>query len=51
MSQLTDEEFLKKRVNIVFEPLVTSMLVEKPKDPVLILIKININIYKIRFLI
>lgn len=28
------EEFLNKKVKIVFEPLVTQILVEKPKDPV-----------------
>jgi hypothetical protein len=34
MSNLNPEEFLNKKVKIVFEPMISSMLVDKPKDPV-----------------
>ena len=34
MSNLTPEEFLNKRVKIIFEPMISRILVEKPKDPV-----------------
>jgi hypothetical protein len=41
MSNLTPEEYLNKKVKIVFEPMISQILVDKPKDPV----KIYIFIY------
>jgi hypothetical protein len=29
------QEFLNKKVKIIFEPIVCALLVDKPKDPVL----------------
>jgi hypothetical protein len=34
MSNLSPEEFINKKVKIVFEPMITQILVDKPKDPV-----------------
>lgn len=34
MSNLSPEEFINKKVKIVFEPIITQILVDKPKDPV-----------------
>ena len=34
MSNLTPEDFIDKKVKIIFEPMITQMLIEKPGDPV-----------------
>ena len=34
MSNFSPEEFLNKRVKIIFEPMISRILVDKPKDPV-----------------
>ena len=34
MSHFSPEEYVNKKVKIIFEPMVTQILVEKPKDPV-----------------
>lgn len=34
MSELSPEEFLNKKVRIIYEPMICQILVEKPKDPV-----------------
>jgi hypothetical protein len=34
MANLSAEEFLNKKVSIVFQPIIASLLVEKPNDPV-----------------
>jgi hypothetical protein len=34
MSNFSPEEFLNKRVKIIFEPIISRILVDKPKDPV-----------------
>ncbi len=34
MSNLSPEEFINKKVKIVFEPMITQILVDKPRDPV-----------------
>ena len=34
MSSFSPEEFLNKRVKIVFEPMISRILLDKPKDPV-----------------
>jgi hypothetical protein len=34
MSHFSPEEFVNKKVKILFEPMVTQILVDKPKDPV-----------------
>ena len=34
MSNLSAEEFLNKKIKILFEPVISSILVEKPKNPV-----------------
>lgn len=39
MSELTPEEYLDKKVKIIFEPLVSQMILSKPDNPV---IKLNL---------
>ncbi len=34
MSNFTPEEFIDKKVKIIFEPMITQMLIDKPGDPV-----------------
>ena len=34
MSNLSAEEFLNKKLKVLFEPVISSLLVEKPKNPV-----------------
>jgi len=34
LSNFSPEEYINKKVKILFEPMVTQILVEKPKDPV-----------------
>jgi hypothetical protein len=34
MSNLSAQDYLQKRVKVIFEPIVSSMLAEKPKEPV-----------------
>ena len=31
---LSNEEYLEKKVRCLIEPLITSLLIEKPKEPV-----------------
>lgn len=34
MSSSTPDEFLNKKVKIIYEPLITQILVDKPQEPV-----------------
>jgi hypothetical protein len=34
MSNLSAEDFLNKKVKVIFEPIIASVILEKPKDPV-----------------
>lgn len=34
MSNLTKEEFMNKKVKVIFEPLISNLIVEKPSNPV-----------------
>ena len=34
MSNFSPEELINKKVKIVFEPMITQILMDKPKDPV-----------------
>jgi hypothetical protein len=34
MSNLPPEEFINKKVKIIFEPMISQMLIDKPSDPV-----------------
>lgn len=34
MSNLSPEEYLNKKVKVIFEPLINNILLEKPSNPV-----------------
>ena len=35
MSNLSDKDYLNGKVNIIFEPIITNILTDKPKEPVI----------------
>lgn len=45
MANMSAEEFLKKKVRGIIEPMVSALLMEKPKEPVIISINILDNIH------
>lgn len=36
VSSMSNEEYLEKKVRCLVEPLITSLLIEKPREPVII---------------